>query len=257
MVASTPSRERFTSVRPLVRYVDAEQAVIETWLDVRPPMPAMSVRARRTVDVLMELTADTGFNDETLVHLDLNDHQASARFQVVEPDRWWPAGMGDQSMYRLKLTLLANDEPVDVWEGSIGLTSVRSPARITADSLLLVNGQPCHVQTIVHVDRIDDRSLLPVAGDSLLIVRDHYGPDLLYDAADRAGILVVQCVPIDPEGMPEREVNAQILRLASHPCLAGWYVGHMGQLSDGLAARIRSLDPSHSVFRTFPGRDAA
>src|SRR5690606_12906808 len=92
--------------------------------------------------------------------------------------------------------------------------------------------------------------------NSLLIVRDHYGTDLLYDAADRAGILMVQCVPIHPSGEPERDVAVEISRLAGHPSLAGWYVGHLGNLSDRLAAAIRTLDPPHTIFRELPGEAA-
>ena len=105
--------------------------------------------------------------------------------------------------------------------------------------------------------RIDERHLLPATGDSLMLVRDHYGTDLLYQAADRAGILTLQCVPIHPLGEPERDVDDQIDRLAAHPSLAGYYVGHLGQLSDELARRIRALDPTRTVFRELPVDHAA
>src|SRR5690606_21495749 len=97
---------------------------------------------------------------------------------------------------------------------------------------LIVNGELCAIESVVSVDRSDESRMLPAAGNSLLVVRDHYGTDLLYDAADRAGILMVQCVPIHPQGAPEQDVAVEVSRLASHPSLAGWYVGHLGELTE-------------------------
>lgn len=262
-------RRHITALRPLVRYVDERQAVIDVQIAVGPPAttatattPLGATTARSAaagsaaaqVELLMQIVGADGFIDEGRTVLDLRNGEGTARFEVVEPQRWWPAGMGEQPLYELTLSLVRGDELVDTRHVTLGLTSIR-PALGDPDSpepQLLVNGQICAVRSILPVDRVDESQLLPATGDSLLLVRDHYGPDLLYQAADRAGILMVQCVPIHPEARPELDVARQVDRLAAHPALAGWFVGHLGRLSDHVAARLSALDPTRNVFRQFP-----
>ena len=244
---------RLSSVRPLVRYVDEEQAVIDTHVFAAPSLPGDDRPPNPTVDINVEINGSDGFHDEGETRLRLVDGSASMRFEVIQPQRWWPAGMGDQSLYELTVNIVFNDELVDQRTVTMGLTSVRRDGPAANPSMaLLVNGQVCEIQSIVVMDRVDERALLPVTGTSLLLVRDHYGPDLLYDAADRAGILLVQCIPIHPDGRPEVDVASQINRLSAHPSLAGWFVGHLGQISDEVAGHIQSLDPTRTVFRDLP-----
>jgi len=116
----------------------------------------------------------------------------------------------------------------------------------------LVNGRICDVVEIVTVDQLDENQFLPASGESILLVRDHYGGDLLYQAADMAGVLAVQAVPIDPLGDPAVQVRQQVDRLTSHPSLAGYYVGHLGELADTVESKLHELDPTRSVFKQFP-----
>lgn len=245
------------SVRPLVRYVDKEQAVIEMAVQLQPPLPLFDRPASfvRDLYLLLEVNTAEGFHDEHLVRIDPRDGHHRVRMEIVQPQRWWPANMGDQPLYELKVSLIADNELVDVWDGSVGLTSVRRRAPRDS-SVLMVNGEECAITTVIPVDLIDERHLLPVSGDSLMIVRGHWGPDVLYDAADRAGILLVQCVPVDNEGRPEAIVADQIDRLSGHPSLAGWYVGHLGKYTERMSYCIRSLDPTRNIFRRIPGKQS-
>lgn len=259
---------RFESVRPLVRYVDQEQAVVETpfrLADLLPPdsptAPADPVgatpmpRERGRAALLLQVVGEDGFNDEQLFELPADPSAAPPRLTVVKPDRWWPAGLGDQPLYRMQLTLMVDGHVADLWRCSFGFTSIRAgqgadPAggRNPRRSVLLINGREHAIHDVVTIDRVDERRLLPASGDSILLVRDHYGADLLYQAADRAGILMIQCVPIHAQGVPQADVIAQVQRLVHHPCLAGWFVGHLGALADDVARAIRQLDPTHAVF---------
>jgi beta-mannosidase len=252
---------RLASVRPLIRYVDEDQAVIDTHV-FASVVPDEACPPNPSVDVIVEINGADGFHDEGRARLRFVDGSAAMRFEMVRPQRWWPAGMGEQPLYELSVQVVARDELVEKKSVTFGLTSVRregatDPAAAQRDLFLLVNGQVCEIGSVIVVDRVDERALLPATGRSLLLVRDHYGPDLLYDAADRAGILLVQCIPIHPDGTPEVDVEAQIDRLSAHPSLAGWFVGHLGRISDRVAARIAQLDPTRSVFRDFPVAPAA
>lgn len=243
---------RFASVRPLVRYVDEDQAVIDAHVATLPPVPEDEPFSHPVVDVYVSVDTADGFHDEGEVRLALQDGRGSFRFEVVQPSRWWPAGMGDQSLYELTLVMLADGSELDRQTLTFGMTSVRRD-----QTSLLVNGQACRIGSVVTVDRIQEQRLLPAAGDSLLLVRDHYGTEQLYDAADRAGILLIQCVPISAAGEPLPEVLQQLDRLTGHPSLAGYFVGHLGAQRQSVAKRIRDLDPTRAVFEDLPMMPAA
>lgn len=241
---------RFASVRPLVRYADAQQAVVEVHVGVEQiPDPRLPDALPLTSCVLRtELRGEDGFEDEQDNVLTLVDGQGMVRLHIVEPQLWWPAALGEQPMYRLKVKLVVDDEVVDERESALGLTSVRCRTPLLGRSIL-VNGCEVEIGQVVPVDLADERHLLPAAGDSLLLVRGHYGPDVLYHAADRAGILMLQCIPIHPLAKPANEVHAHVDRLAAHPSLIGWFVGHLGALADDVARVLKRLDPTHGIYR--------
>jgi hypothetical protein len=66
-------------------------------------------------------------------------------------------------------------------------------------------------------------------------------------------VLLVQSVPLDARGEPEAEMPRQISRLAAHPSLVGWFVGHLGDLTEGIAQQLAELDPSRGVYRRVHG----
>ena len=167
--------------------------------------------------------------------------------------------MGEQPLYTLSVSLIVGDEVADERKVQLGLASIRR-GRVLGENLppsLLVNGRICEVVEVVVVDRIDENHLLPANGESLLLVRDHFGNEKLYHAADMAGVLAVQAVPIDPAGDPTQQVSEQVARLAGHPSLAGYYVGHLGGLIDTVADQLKALDPTRAVFTRFPLDGAA
>ncbi|MEM9882930.1 MAG: hypothetical protein AAF800_08440 [Planctomycetota bacterium] len=252
--AAAPHR-RLLRVRPLVRYVDHDQAVIEAHFTTLPPVDDPdALPPGRAVDVQVEIDNADGFHDEGTARVQLDGHRGRVRFEMVRPRRWWPAGMGEQVLYDLSLRLTDADGAADERTVSFGLTSIRRDRVLGEgfDPSLLVNGRICDIDSVVVIDRVNERRLLPANGESLLLVRDHFGPELLYDAADRAGILLIQCVPIGERAVDEAAVDDQVRRLSGHPSLAGYFVGHLGALSDAVADALRRLDPTRSVFRRFP-----
>ena len=250
---------RFASIRPVVRYVDADQALVEVMVNLQQPLPMPASSRRkvtatvlpRDVQVRLEVDTEDGFHDEEAIHLTPRSDNGSVKVRIVEPRRWWPAGMGDQPLYKLSVGLMVDGEETDSWTGTVGLTSVRR-WRLQGEPVLTVNGQECNIGAVVPVDLVHERHLLPVTGDSLMIVRGHWGSDVLYEAADRAGILLVQCVPLDADGRPEEAIIEQVNRLSRHPSLAGWYVGHLGRYTERMAYMIECLDPTRPVFKQIP-----
>ena len=252
---------KINSVRPLVRYVDDRQAVIDTHIITRAMLP--SDESHRTADkpiayVMAEITGADGFHDEGCGRLLLkpcgSQMQGGFRFGIDQPQRWWPAGLGDQPRYELTIRIIVGDEVTDEAKLKLGLASVRR-GRVLGEHLppsLLVNGRICEIVEVLTVDRMDENQLLPANGESLLLVRDHYGADLLYEAADLAGIMAVQAVPIDPKGDPTVQVREHVNRLTAHPSLAGYYIGHLGEIKPQVAECLKQLDPTRTVFDSFP-----
>ena len=241
------------SIRPLVRYVDEDRAVIEVRLTAQSSaVKTWGDLSSRSMEAHIEIHSDQGFCDEHIQPVDWQGKEGWVRCEVVRPDRWWPAGLGGQALYDLTIRLLVDQDVLMEHQTTIGLTSVR---RIHLDERLqaLVNGHVFSIQAVVPIDLADERSLLPASGDSLLLVRGHYGPDVLYDAADRAGILLIQCVPIHPEARPGCDMAQQVDRLCAHPSLVGWFVGHLGELTNPIGQTIRRLDPTRTVFTDTPG----
>lgn len=255
---------RIDSLRPLVRYVDESQAIVELRIGFLHPLPltdAAETRPARQVDLLVHIDMPDGFIDEHRVTAEVVGMQSTVRFTIVEPMRWWPAGMGDQALYELRVHVLDRGEACDAVSTTIGLTSIRRPSPTIRPATrrsrrkvapFVVNGRPFGVQAVLPVDAIHENRLLPASSDMMLMIRGHYGPDLLYNAADRAGLLLLQCVPIDPDGEPDARVAEHVDRLSHHPCLVGWVVGHLGRLADRTSQQLRQLDPTRPVFQTAP-----
>ena len=257
---------KIDSVRPLVRYVDDQQAVIDTHITTHAALPADA--GHRTADeptayVMAEIDGADGFHDEGCGRLLLKNcgsrMEGGFRFGIDEPKRWWPAGLGGQPLYTLTVRIIVGEEVTDESTLQLGLASIRQGRVLGLDlpPSLLVNGHICEVCEVVTVDRVDENQLLPATGESVLLVRDHYGAEILYQAADMAGILAVQAVPIDPTGDPTQQVRDQVDRLTAHPSLAGYYIGHLGEIKDTVASRLRQLDPTRGVFDRFPLVDMA
>ena len=255
---------RLRSVRPLVRYVDDDQAVIDVHFTLYPILLADGSLPpeKPAVSVQVDVDSTEGFHDEGGCKTRLDErHRGSVRFELVAPSRWWPSGLGEQALYDVSVSVGLPGCVADRKTVTLGLTSVREDTMTNTYNLeqtLLVNGQVLAIEHLIHVDKISENRLLPATGGSLLLVRDHFGTDTLYDAADRAGILLVQCVPIPADDQAFDDwVEDHVDRLAPHPSLAGWFVGHLGRLRDDVAHRIRTLDPTHAIFREMPLDPAA
>ncbi len=262
MQASEGYSEQTISIRPLVRYVDESQAVVDICITVRGPRRGQPAKP---LEIHVQLIGPDGCAYEHKAQVTVKQGCGTTRFEMGAPSRWWPSGMGDQSLYDLSVSIISRDDMIDQWDNTIGLTSVR-PMRGNPDAVmvsfseddqpvLLINGQECEIRAVVPVDPADERHVLPVGEHCLLVVRDHYGPDLLYNAADRAGTLLVQSIPfLDHMGAKwtQRSVGAEVDRLAGHPSLAGWLVEQADKAGDRIAAHLQELDPTRSVFRSVP-----
>ena len=246
MVLNRKENRSLRSARPLVRYVDEQQAVIDTLFTVADNSGSNDTPA----EVHVRLTGPSGNVITFQTSVDLSDGKGMVRFELGDPCRWWPAGMGDQQLYEFCITLLVGDETAGTWSTTLGMTSVRTK-RLDNQMCLLVNGHEYEINDVIPIERHDENSVLPVTRDTLLLIRNHFAPDVLYEAADQAGILLIQSVPLSHTTQEQINVSREVDRLAGHPCLAGWLVNSTDRIGDRIAQRILNRDPTRSVFRHF------
>jgi beta-mannosidase len=174
----------------------------------------------------------------------------TATVTVAVPDArlWWPVGYGDQPLYDLTVTLLADGEPGDVVRRRVGFRTVTvdtEPDAIGTPFTFVVNGKRIfakganwipddHFVTRVTRERTARRVDQAVAANmNMLRVWGGgiYESDDFYDVCDERGVLVWQDFPFAcafyAEEEPlhsevEAEARENVARLVAHPSLALW-----------------------------------
>ena len=167
---------------------------------------------------------------------------------IPEPRLWWPAGLGDQPLYTVHVTLTGPDGELDTWEKRIGLRTMtvsRKKDEHGESFAHCVNGVDVFA---MGADYIPEDNLLPrvtpertrrlledARAANMNCIRvwggGHYPSDAFYDACDELGLLVWQdfmfaCAVYDLTEAFEANITAEFIdnvrRLRSHPSLALW-----------------------------------
>lgn len=174
--------------------------------------------------------------------------QASARFEIENPQLWWPNGMGEQPLYHLRVELQTDSgETLDVWERRLGLRTlnlVRRKDEWGESFHFEANGKAFFAKgaNYIPADVFYNRAGWPQI-ESLLtsMVDAHmnmiriwgggiYERDFFYELCDEKGICVWQdfmfacsTYPFYDKAFLEncrQEAVEQIKRLRHHPSLA-------------------------------------
>jgi len=154
---------------------------------------------------------------------------------VSDPELWWPWELGEQPLYRITVSVETNGSISGIWERTVGLRHVRMK-----NFTLWINGErlfargvdvwpttalPAHAtpeQIQGDVARAKDLGL------NLLRVESHVARPELYDAADRAGMLIWQDLPMRGEVKRSIQNNAidaahrLVDKLGGHPSIVVW-----------------------------------
>lgn len=154
---------------------------------------------------------------------------------ITDPELWWPWQLGEQPLYRITVSVEVNGSISGIWERTVGLRQIR-----LKNYVLWVNGERLFAQgvdlwptTALPADatpaRIaSDVSLAKDLGLNLLRVESHVARPELYDAADRAGMLIWQDMPMRGEVKRSIQSNAVdaahrlVDKLGAHPSIAIW-----------------------------------
>ena len=179
--------------------------------------------------------------------LSVGRNQLSVDFRIDAPKRWWPAGMGEQHLYNIKIVLATEDERLMV-QKRIGLRTVevrRDPDSEGESFCFVVNDVPVFAKGANWVPadsfttRITDahyRHLLESARDANMnMIRvwggGIYEPAIFYETCDELGLMVWQdfmfACSMYPAGESflesvEHEARHQLRRLRHHPSIVLW-----------------------------------
>jgi len=154
---------------------------------------------------------------------------------ITDPQLWWPWQLGDQPMYRVTVSVEVNGSISGIWERTVGLRQIRMK-----NYVLWINGERLFAKgvdmwptTTLPADATPEQISGDVArakdlGLNLLRVESHVARPELYDAADRAGMLIWQDMPMRGEvkrSIQSNAVNAAhrlVDKLGAHPSIAVW-----------------------------------
>lgn len=168
--------------------------------------------------------------------------------QIPDPQLWWPAGIGDQPLYSVRVALEGKGQTLDDWQKRIGLRTMtvnRQKDRWGESFSHCVNGISVFA---MGADYIPEDNLLPrvtpertrrlledARAANMNCIRvwggGYYPEDYFYDICDELGLLVWQdfmfaCAVYNLTDEFEENITAEfkdnIRRLRHHPSLSLW-----------------------------------
>jgi beta-mannosidase len=169
---------------------------------------------------------------------------------VDEPPRWWPRGLGPQSLCTTTITVETNGSISDGRKWSTAFREVRRER-----DAFLVNGERVYLKgaaygptrpllgEITSEDVWRDVQLAIDANLDFLRVFTHVAPESLYDAADELGLLLWQDFPMHggyARGVRKqagRQARAMVDLLGHHPSIFMW-CAHDAPLGDDTPGRL-------------------
>ncbi len=169
---------------------------------------------------------------------------------VPDPELWWPKSLGGQPRYDVALEALVDDVVSDDRTWRTGLRQVRLDDFVCRvnDERLFLKGVSLGPTRLLLAEASADEVTADVtrvadAGLDLIRVHGHIARPELYDAADAAGILVWQDLPLQwglQRGAKEparRMARAAVDALGHHPSIAVWCAHHEPWVADPATRR--------------------
>lgn len=182
-------------------------------------------------------TRVAGHEHEQTVSAATGENRVEWTFDVPAPELWWPHALGEQHLHELRCDVIANGESSDSRAVRIGFRTITLKnwvARVNDEPLFLKGAG-----LLPTTPRPGDATTQQVEGDvgaaveaglDFIRVIAHIARPELYSAADEAGLLIWQELPL--RGVMSRGVRHQATRqareavdlLGHHPSVAVWCV---------------------------------
>lgn len=223
---------RLANLRVACREASPERATLE--LDVRLDAPGPTAATIRTRLYRSDGPGDDGVESVRVDQLSAGENRVRWRVTTEAPHLWWPHALGGQPLYDLEVTVGAAGATSDTARRVTGLRQVRMDRFVTAingERLFLKGANLGPTGAALSAVRADtaagDVTLARQAGLDLLRVHGHIGHPAVYEAADRAGVLLWQDLPLQwGYGNVRRQALQQAARavdvLGHHPSLVVW-----------------------------------
>lgn len=206
------------------------------------------------------------------------------RFRIPNPRLWWPADMGEPSLYRMTLSFVPADGGVaDTRRFTFGIRTIAmaplpgGPRPDKFNWTFVINGKPmfvkgtgwCTLDPLMDFSRPRYERFLTLARDQHCQMIRAWGSgmpetDDFYDLCDRLGIMVVQEWPTawnshetQPYDMLEETVQRNMLRIRNHPSLTIYTGGNesgkpFGKAIDMMGRLSIELDGTRAFHRGQP-----
>jgi beta-mannosidase len=223
---------RIETLRVLCPRADGERATLEFAAD-------LDTTEALTVTVRTVVTHGGHAVDHEAEHkLAAEDNAITWRVDIDEPTLWWPHALGDANLAQVEVSVFVADVASDTRTVTTGLRSVSM-----RDFRWTVNGERLFVKAVNHgptTQRLAEATPEAIARDielakqtnlDMMRVHAHVTRPELYDAADRAGVLLWQDMPLQwgyARGLRKqaaRQARALVDVLGHHPSIALW-CGH-------------------------------
>jgi beta-mannosidase len=174
------------------------------------------------------------------------------RVLVEGPELWWPRALGTQPLHRVEITITVDGEPSDARQVTTGFRQISMRnfvANVNGERMFLKGANLGPTRRApgeaTPGELAADVGWATEAGLDLLRVHAHVARHEFYDAADRAGMLLWQDLPLQwaYKGVRKqavRQARAAVNLLAQHPSVALW-CGH----NEPFALQASAADPTN------------
>ena len=219
--------------------LDDEHAVMHSKLEIL-------ATTTQEVTITGSIDAQTAFKETMLLNEGVND--INIPFEITNPQRWWPNGLGEQKLYSIAVEVAGANGVMASTSRKVGLRTIeviQKPDSIGSSFYFQVNGMPVfmkganYIPQDVFLSRVSDddyRKIISSAVEANFNMLRVWGggiyeKDIFYDLCDEYGILVWQDFMFACAMYPgnqsfldnvEREVVQNVKRLRNHPSIALW-----------------------------------
>jgi beta-mannosidase len=170
------------------------------------------------------------------IELHPGDNSLVFRHTILNPRLWWTHDLGKPNLYRVRVRIdVGKAKLCDQWDGVTGLRTVKFQdwiCHLNGTRLYLKGNNLPPIDTRIAAAKKKtaqkDFRLAAKAHMNIMRVHAHVSHPMLYEAADRAGMLLWQDMPLQwvyrKEVLHEviRQGRAMVKLLYNHPCVAIW-----------------------------------